>query len=794
MTTPGTIAPLTTLPEATRARLAAVLPPLVRDCRSLAALSWEPELVARSQAAVEELLALVSPLPAPALQSAVRDLYAYLAGARMMRDPGEAYAREFGERTEQLAAQLADFLPEPGQDARCIDVFSRDGNVPPGLEHAFGLSGFRMRGFADAAQFAEAVKGQPAAALLVEAPLVAQACEALDALARQVPASGGTVIVGYGRTGASGERLQALLGGAELFFERLDDPSLAPRVVELIERPREDPYRVLVVDDDVTMRLYLKLVLEQANMKVECADAADVVPKIAEFEPDLLLVDLFMPDIDGMSLTMDLRQMPHLAMLPIVFLSGESGDETRFQAIQLGGDDFLTKPVRPRILIAAVRSRIKRARSVRKQLPAPSAAMQLRGGQLRRGDFLAQLGEAMRSPRGPWQVLMSVKLDQADALDDRLGLAGAFELEQRVARRIAEVLLPDDAYTLWLEFGFGILVNRGSSEEIVALAQALCRAVAERPFEVQGADMALTVSVGVALPPEGGQAGDADRWFASAYAAQSIAKRLGGNRFDGVLSREHGNMAPERVLMIREWVKEAVTGENIVVDFQPMLPLRGDADGLYALVAKLRDFRAPLAGVFREDYLRPAREAGAMGLIDRVGLFHAFEAIEEQRHRNRATRVLVPMDLASFDHAQLLWLVAELRRRKAHASGLVIEVDAELLLDRPPLVAIVQRLKESGIAISLSEPSGSMSRVERLHGLPGDLLRLPFQAVNGIPAKAFAELLAPWRSAGRALIVDHVEDINAVSQLWSLGIGYLQGDALAAAGPRLDYDFLQAGI
>jgi predicted signal transduction protein with EAL and GGDEF domain len=399
----------------------------------------------------------------------------------------------------------------------------------------------------------------------------------------------------------------------------------------------------------------------------------------------------------------------------------------------------------------------------------------------------------MRNPRGAWQVLLSVKLDQADTLHDKLGLAGAFDLEQRVAVRLAAVLQPDDAYTLWLEFGFGVLVNRDGHADVVELARKLCAVVADQPFDVQGETMVLTLSVGVALPPAGPGAGDADRWFASAYAAQSIAHRLGGNRFDGVLSREHGDMPPERVLIIREWVKEAVTGENIVVEFQPMLPLRGDTDGLYALVAKLRDFRAPLAGVPREEYLRPAREGGAMALIDRVGLFHAFEAIEEQRQRNRATRVLVPMDLASFDHAQLIWLVAELRRRKAHAAGLIIEVDAELLLERPPLVAMVQRLKDSGICISLSDQSGSMTRLERLQALPADLLRLPFRAVNGIPPKAFAELLAPWRASGRMLIVDHVEDINTVSQMWSLGVGYLQGDALAAAGPRLDYDFLQAG-
>ncbi|MGH8029101.1 MAG: response regulator, partial [Arenimonas sp.] len=758
---------------------------MVRDCRALAMLGWDPELVARTQTAMEEVLSLLSPVPAPAVLSAARELYAYLAGARM-RVPDESYAREFGERTERFAGLLAEFLPAPDPGARCIDVLSADGRVPAALEHAFGLSGFRMRGFADAGRLAEATLGHPAVALLVEGPLVAMACETLDALARQVPATGSTVILGYGRGGGSG-RLEALLSGAEQYFDNLDDPSLASRVVELIERPREDPYRVLVVDDDAGMRLYLKVVLEQAGMLVDCVDADAVVEKIATFEPDLLLVDLYMPGIDGMSLTMELRQQPELAMLPIVFLSGEQGDERRFQAIQLGGDDFLTKPVRPRILIAAVRSRIKRSRSVRRQLPVATAnGIQVRGGQLRRGDFLAQLGEAMRHPRGDWQVLMSVKLDQADVLDDRLGLAGAFDLEQRVATRLAAVLRPEDAYTLWLEFGFGVLVSRDGHAEVVELAAKLCASVAGEPFDVQGEKMPLTLSVGVALTPTGPAAGDPDRWFASAYAAQSIAHRLGGNRFDGVLSREHGDMPPERVLIIREWVKEAVTGENIVVEFQPMLPLRGDTDGLYALVAKLRDFRAPLAGVPREEYLRAAREGGAMALIDRVGLFHAFEAIEEQRQRNRATRVLVPMDLASFDHAQLIWLVAELRRRKASAGGLIIEVDADLLLERPPLVAMVQRLKESGICISLSDQSGSMTRLERMLALPADLLRLPFRAVNGIPAKAFAELLAPWRAAGRQLIVDDVEDINTVSQMWSLGVGYLQGDALAAAGPRLD--------
>lgn len=763
---------------------------VIRDCGNLAALNWEPDVVSRILGSLQRLAEYANDLGKEDIQASALDLYAYASGLK--KSPDLSQDGEFHALVERLRSAVAEHLPQSGDSLRCIDLLATSADIPPTLAQEFETCGFILRIFKDIKALIEAVKLQPAMALLVECSQIAAACSTLDALSKHVPASDSTIIVSVGQC-EPGARVQALLHGAELFVERLDEPNLAKRVTELIDRPHEEAYRVLLVDDDTGTRLYLRRVLEQAGMTVQdCIDPQAALGQIRSFKPDLLLVDLYMPGIDGISLTMDLRQQPDLVVLPIVFLSAEQSDEARFQAIQAGGDDFLTKPVRPRILVAAVRSRIKRARSLNRQLPT-AANIVLRGGQLRRGDFLAQLGEALRSPLGPWHVLISVKFDQADALGKQLGLGGAYELEQSVAQRFAAVLAPDDAYTLWLEFGFGILANRDSREEIVELAQNLCRSMLRKPFLVQNQETTLTLSVGVALPPAGAGAGDPDRWFASAYAAQAIAHRLGGNRFEGVLSHEHGGTPPERVLIVREWAKEAAQGQNIMIEFQPMLPLRGDHIGQYAVVTKLRDFRAPLAGATREEYLVPAREVGAMLLIERVALFSAFEAIEEQRSRDRNTRVLVPMDLASFDQTQFAWLEAELNRRKAHASGLIIEVDAGLLLERPALVAMVKKLKGLGIALSLADSSGSLTRLEDLQKLSIDMLRLPFSAIDGVPAKTFSELVSPWRAAGCTLIVDQIEDVSAVSQLWALGIGYLQGDALAASGPRLDYDFMQVG-
>jgi EAL domain-containing protein (putative c-di-GMP-specific phosphodiesterase class I)/CheY-like chemotaxis protein len=558
------------------------------------------------------------------------------------------------------------------------------------------------------------------------------------------------------------------------------------------DQPAGEPgLRVLLADSDGRYREALRTVLEQHGMVVHaCAPASGLLEDIGGYSPDVVVLG---EDADSRRWVAALRAHRGFAALPVLLLSAIADPQWRYEAIADGVDDVLAKPVSAQLLLAAIHGRFARARMLRQRLPeAPEPSR--RAGQLRRGEFLAQLGGALRGDAGPWQVLIALRLDQAPKLAESLGQAAAFELEQAVAARFATRLGEHDAYTLWMPFGFGILAERADRGQLEALAQALCAAVSSLPFEVQGQALALTISVGLALAPAGADAGDPDRWFASAYAAQAIAHRLGGDRFDGVLSREHGAMAPERVLIIREWVKEALAGDNVLIEFQPVLPLQGELAGLYSLAAMLRDYRAPLAGVRRKEYLSLARDAGALPMIDRMSLFSAFEAIEQERARARQTRVLVAVDLATVTDAQLQWLDSELRRRKSHSDGLIIEFDADVALGRPELGRVVQRLEDQGVVIAIADESGSLERMAQLQRFPAAMLRLPVGAVESVPAEQFRALLAPWHASGRGLIVDRVENIDVVARLWEMQVGYVQGDALAAAGPRLDYEFSQFAI
>lgn len=486
------------------------------------------------------------------------------------------------------------------------------------------------------------------------------------------------------------------------------------------------------------------------------------------------------------------RARPGLGSLPVIVLlaDAQATPALRHEMIAAGADEVLATPRDDADLAGAVRARLARIHAAPPSAASTDAAP--RAGALRRGEFLAQLGSVLRSGADPWQVLMALRIDQAKALSETLGQAAAYALEQEVAARFAGALASDDAHSLWMPFGFGLLARRDDRESIEALAGDLCRCIAQAPFQVAGATQGLTASVGIALAPGTYGTGDADRWFASAHAAQAIAHRLGGDRFDGVLSRDHGSLPPERVLIIREWAKEAVAGDNVIIEFQPVLPLCGE-DGLYRLDARLRDYRAPLAGVGRSEYLGLARDAGALPMIDRMSLFSAFEAIEQERAQGRATQLLVPLDLATLGEALMVWLDAEVRRRKAHSDGLIVEFDAQMALGRPELVRVVQRLEDHGIVIALSDESGDLARIAQLQRFPASILRLPLAAVESVPPERFRTLLEPWRGSGRSLIADHVPDVGAVARLFDLDISFVQGDALAAGGPRLDYEFTQFG-
>ena len=116
--------------------------------------------------------------------------------------------------------------------------------------------------------------------------------------------------------------------------------------------------RVLVVDDDPHIREVVCFALQKAGYETtEARDGADALVRFEQLKPDLLVLDIMMPELDGTEVCRRIRQQHRT---PIVFLSSKDEEIDRILGLELGGDDYITKPFSPRELVARVKAVLRR--------------------------------------------------------------------------------------------------------------------------------------------------------------------------------------------------------------------------------------------------------------------------------------------------------------------------------------------------------------------------------------------------------------------------------------------------
>jgi two-component system alkaline phosphatase synthesis response regulator PhoP/two-component system response regulator ResD len=116
---------------------------------------------------------------------------------------------------------------------------------------------------------------------------------------------------------------------------------------------------ILVVDDEANIRDLAQLYLEKEGYRVETAvDGRQALAQIRESPPQLMILDLMMPEMDGWEVT---RQVRGQSNLPILMLTARTDDIDKIVGLEMGADDYLTKPFNPRELVARVRAILRRA-------------------------------------------------------------------------------------------------------------------------------------------------------------------------------------------------------------------------------------------------------------------------------------------------------------------------------------------------------------------------------------------------------------------------------------------------
>lgn len=285
---------------------------------------------------------------------------------------------------------------------------------------------------------------------------------------------------------------------------RLGVSALVQHPVDLIElegwfsdfdRDQQVEPKVLIVDDDDIVAEAYAFALQQKGMRAETlSNPLKTGQMVEDFCPDLIVMDLDMPEANGLDVARALRlSRPHLS-LPILFLSAEQDEDIQHQARQIGGDDFITKPVDLATLTNKISIRVSRARDLRNIMERDSLT-----GLLNHVNFKERLAaEVGRSRRtGSPMAVCLLDLDHFKAVNDTFGHQVGDRVIQMFANCLTGSLRSVDVIARYGGEEFGLILLDATPEQGARVLDGIRRSFSNFLFDTDDGPQSVTFSGGV---------------------------------------------------------------------------------------------------------------------------------------------------------------------------------------------------------------------------------------------------------------------------------------------------------
>ena len=489
---------------------------------------------------------------------------------------------------------------------------------------------------------------------------------------------------------------------------------------------------VMVDDEPITMEV-VQAFLEDAGYRnfVLIEKSSEAMTALERQRPDLLLLDLIMPQVSGFDILKAVRAHPKLNHLPVIILTSSSDNQDKLLALDLGATDFLAKPVDPSELRLRVRNTLA-AKAYMDHLAYYDSLTKLPNRHL----FMERLEWGLASARRNNEnlALLSIELDKFDKISDTLGLLAGDDVLRQLTRRIKEVVrgvdllghFETDEYVPVNLFHFDggvftLLLQRLLNERNAALvAQRLLEAI-RLPLLTQKTEIYLTASIGIATYPTEDVGSVSMLQLAS--SAKDYVKNNGGDSFQ--FSSRQINTQYQKRLSLEARLRKAIDRNELVLYYQPKLDVQTNT--IAGVEALLRWQISDKALVPPNKFIPIAEETGLMVPIGEWVLGHACNQLAEWKQAGKAPiGMAVNLSAVQFQKQDM----PAVFKRIIENSGidpqlLTLEVTESMLLeDLESKIESMNRLKDLGLKLAIDDFGTGYSSLSYLKQLPLDELKI----------------------------------------------------------------------
>lgn len=379
---------------------------------------------------------------------------------------------------------------------------------------------------------------------------------------------------------------------------------------------------ILIIEDVQALREEIMETLVYEGFDVLGAENGLVGVQIAKtYLPNLIICDIAMPELDGYGTILAVRQEPSTSMIPFIFLTAMTERGDMRQAMQLGADDYLTKPFTSAELLGAIASRLHKYNSVKEHYYDEIKAVGEKFEYLSHHDELTQLPNRIAFHESLNQAVMHAKInnkslavlfldmDNFNIINSTLGNDIGDQLFKAIAERLRRYAAPCDAVARIQGDEFALIISDVSDIHSVRLAAQKILDLLSRPYNLYGHEVFITSSIGITIFPHDQQ--EVEGLITNAELAMYYAKNHGRNSYK--LYSSDLNVQSSEYMALANNLHRAIDRQEIRVFYQPLVSLKsGKIVGAEALAR----WQHPDLGIIMPSKFIPVAEQ--TGLILRL--------------------------------------------------------------------------------------------------------------------------------------------------------------------------------
>lgn len=761
---------------------------------------WPTVKIADWYERLEELAALADRRQEAVIHEAALELTVYLSS---LVEAGIEASPAQRERTVQLLDTLSEAVGGGGsvaspsrpsraaQSGHLVVYYLRtDDRDLPGLTAQLGHERFVVRTFNDGTRATAEARQLPPHAVIVDQGMVSWLSRLIDQSERSADEHKRPVAIVLCDGGDVRNRLFAQRAGAEAVLEGADAIRCVARLHELLIAQKQNVARILIIDDDVHMGQFCASVLAFKGMiSKRTTSAREGLDALSEFKPDLVLLDLYLPDMNGIEVAQLIRERPNMALVPIVFMSGEEDLDKRFDAIRMGGDDFLSKPVKPRHLLASVTSRVNRSRQLLAQTQQNLLTQHVEGhaGKVDRATLVHDIERARRGELGDCVGLVMISVDDVPALARRLGFVRTGDLAHQIGNALAvEPSLKNGICALG-EFSFLALMPVSSEGALRVAAENMRVRLSGRGWLSAESPVRISFSLGSVRADGAGMSVEA-LLGKVAECTKDAQDQGGGRSMHGFVGAEAVAAETPEQKLARAILRRPLLPDTTLFQFQHVVPLKGQLSGQFLTRMFLRAPKTSVAGRIGADIYAPIVQELHVGRnVNRFQLHALAFAARRAQAQISDIRLFVPIRRDTlFEESFAEWLAADLYGLQVDADVLALVLDVnELIDDLPRASRALEAAQMSGVRLCLTGFEDHLRDQQRLCRLPSIYANLiAWHSLPPGPGREAAlearrKLCLESIKNGKIIVATGVDDPATLGDLFREGVHYVLGPAVS---------------